>query len=139
MQKYVGIALLFVLPFLSGAEGCKCSTAKITGVELAKGYEKETGKIIEPTTTFAGTDRIHLIVKTKHVPRDTQVKVEWYAIEAGEFKDAKIHEASLTLDSSGNGIFTLWSSVPGGFPAGKYKAVVFLNDKQDREAAFFIQ
>ena len=136
MRNVVGIVLLFVLPFLSGAEGCKCSTAKVTRVELAKGYE--AGKAIEPTTTFAGTDKVHLIVRTAHVPKDTKLTVEWIAVEAAGATNFKINAADLTMNESRDGVFTFYNDLKP-FPPGKYKAVVYLNDKQVKEAEFTIQ
>jgi hypothetical protein len=132
----LAIALLALLPFVVGAKDCHCSTAKITGATLARGYDEASGKAIDPTTTFKpDTQKVHLVVTTQYVPSDTKVGAEWWVVDAGGVKDHKLDGIELKLDSTATAHFSL-SSPTAGWPPGKYKVIVSLDGKPNQTLEF---
>ncbi len=134
------IVLFALLPFLGGAgeKGCSCSTAKVTSATLARGYDEQTSKPIDPTAVFKPTDSvIHLVVTTAYVPSGTKVGAEWWAVEAAGVKDHKIDAAELSMESTGVVHFTL--SRPEGWPPGKYKVILSLDGKANRTLEFEVR
>jgi hypothetical protein len=134
------LVVLALLPLLGGADdGCKCSTAKITSATLARGYDAQAGKALDPTNVFKPADTVlHLVVTTAHVPSGTKVGAEWWAVEAGGVKDQKIDAAVLDLESTGVVHFTL-SRPDRGWPVGKYKVIVALDGKPNRTLEFEVK
>ena len=134
------IVLFALFPFLgaAGEKGCSCSTAKVTSATLARGYDEQASKPLDPTTVFKPTDSVlHLVVTTAYVPSGTKVGAEWWAVEAGGVKDHKIDAAELSLESTGVVHFTL--SRPEGWPPGKYKVIVSLDGKPNRTLEFEVK
>lgn len=136
----LGSLVLLVAIFVSACE-FSASTANITQATLAKDVKPGTLEPIDPTTTFpVDQPAIHLVVTVANAPSDTKVKSVWTAVDVGSMAPAntKLDEAAVTLDASGTAHFTLSIPTSGVWPAGKYKADVYLNDKLDRTLEYTI-
>ena len=133
-MKRVATLSLMVLLMIQVLTGCSVSTANIKSAVMARDYKD--GQAVDPTTVFKATDTFHCVAELANAPDDTKIKVVWTAVDAGGAKDQKILDKELV---SGSGIanFTLTHDKP--FPAGKYKAELFLNDKLDKTLTFEVQ
>ncbi len=113
---------------------CSASTANIKSAQLARGYAN--GQAVDPTTTFDATDTFHVVVDLANAPDDTKLKVVWTAVESGDTKNEKILKKELVTGSS-MADFTLTHEQP--FPAGTYKAELFLNDAPAKTLDFTVK
>ena len=68
----------------------------VTGVELAKDFSD--GQAVNPTTTFSPTDNaFHLIIDLGDGAGGAKVGANWYAIDAGPYKNRKLDSESYTV------------------------------------------
>jgi hypothetical protein len=112
--------------------GGSFSTAKISDAWLSTDTEGTNH-----TTTFSSSDTMHLFVKLQNAPDDTEVKVDWIAVNAeGVDPNYVINETKYT---SGDGTVHFDLSNNQSWPAGSYKADIYLNDKLDRSLTFEVQ
>lgn len=118
--------------------GCEfsASTARITNVELAHGFQDN--KAVDVTQGFAPTDSmLHAVVTVSNAPDSTKLKAVWTAVEAdgGQIKDQLIDQTEVT----GGGVADFTLSNNQAWPIGKYKVDVYLNDELARTVEFNIQ
>jgi hypothetical protein len=94
---------------------------KVTNVDLGRniGGDKH---VTETTTTFSPNDVIYASVQTSGTAPNTTLQVKW-TYQDGQVVD----ETSQTITTTGDEATEFHISKPGGWPAGKYKAEVYLN------------
>lgn len=109
------------------------STANISAATMAR---DSSGN--DATTTFSPDDTFYCLVTLSNAPDDTTVKAVWTAVEVeGIEPNHKIDEVSQTTGS--NTITFNLTNSSGGWPPGKYKIELFLNDKLDRSIDFVVE
>ena len=89
------------------------------------------------TTTFSQSDVMNLFIDLKNAPDDTELKVNWIAVNAdGVDPNFVINESSYT-SSDDTVHFDL--SNDNLWPVGSYKADIYLNGTLDRSLTFEVQ
>jgi hypothetical protein len=121
--------------------GLLCAaTAQAAGVKVEA--VMATGPQEEPTTTFAAdTPKIYALFKTEGAKSGDKLRSVWTAVDVGEAapKGTKIDEKTITADGdTDDGIFSL-SKPTKGWPAGKYKVEIYVNDELATMAKFTIK
>jgi hypothetical protein len=120
---------------------CTCSfsvsSAHVTSAQLARGYD--LGKAVNPTSTFAPSDRvIHLVVVVGNAPDDTKVGATWYAVDAGGSQNEKLDTASGMLHN-GEDHVDLTLSNTANWPRGNYRVELLLDDKRERSLDYRVR
>ncbi len=134
LRRLIALILFSLLAVMLVA--CEASTANIQSAVLSHGFQDN--KATDTTTTFGPNDTFHCVVQLANAPDDTKVRVVWTAVDAGggQIKDQKIDEKELVTGSAPID-FTLAPNKP--FPAGQYKADLYLNDKLNQTLNFQVQ
>src|SRR5512145_2355560 len=134
-MKTSKLPIIFVIVALAVsvlACGGSFSTAKINDAWLSSDAEGSNR-----TTTFAQSDTMNLFVDLANAPDDTELKVSWIAVDAeGVDPNYVINETNYTAGSE-TVHFDL--SNDNLWPAGSYKADIFLNGTLDRSLPFEVQ
>lgn len=114
--------------------GCSPPEPKILAATL--GTEIQSGKVTNPATTFAPSDRmIHLVVELENLVGNTNVGAKWYSVGT---PDNLLFESDLSLDAFNNSAdFTLTNT--NNWLPGNYKVVIFLNEKEARQVNFVVR
>ena len=123
------------------AEADESEAVTIEKITLAR----ERGKNLEPVEKFSGSDTFCLLVKLSDAATGTRVKAVWIAVDAGGKKNQKIFEKVVTLDAKtmkevkepSRIDFCLSHDEP--YPAGKYKADIYLDDEKAKTVAFKVE
>jgi hypothetical protein len=110
--------------------------AEIARVEIARGFDN--AKAVDVTTTFHPSDPVlHCVVTLRSAPADTHVKVVWTWVETADGRAIneviKAQEWNVVMPRN-VGDFYLPKAAP--WPAGKYRAEVYLNDQLARTCEF---
>lgn len=109
------------------------SSTVITDAVMAKSIQPETFRPIDITNSFPTNQKVfHAIISLVNAPQNTTVKVVWETAN-----DQKIAEFELTSSGTRNLDFTL-TSATDYFPAGEYKAAIFLNGVYNRTLPFSV-
>ena len=135
MRKYVWIALgMLILSALA----CSFSVGDsgpptINSVVVAKSLDKDF-KAVEVTDTYAPDQTFYLSVEFSHLEKGANIKTEWY------FEDQLVKDFTYTAETAGSGHagFTLESGTGTTWPAGKYHAKVYLEDKLAQTVDFSV-
>jgi len=100
-----------------------------------------TGPQDDPTTTFASnTPKLYAMFKTKGAKDGDKIRGVWFADDVGDAapKGSKIDEKTLTAEGdTDDGMFSL--SKADGWPVGKYRVDVYVNDELVTTAKFTIE
>jgi hypothetical protein len=99
----------------------EASAVKVTNVDLGRNIGGDR-HVTDATTTFAPNDMIYASVQTSGAAPNTTLQVKW------TFQDGQVvDETSQTIAPTGDEATEFHISKPDGWPAGKYKAEVYLN------------
>ena len=125
----VAIAVIFAL------SGCGAAKPALSEPVFAQSVDQKTGKAINPQTTFdPGVKRIYLSTLLKDAPSDTKIRFEWYYMEQGETLIDKVNVAA----EGERYVFSYLNPPKQGWPAGKYKVKVYLNQEKAQEKVFSV-
>ncbi len=113
--------------------GFNVSTANITEAQMAADSNGNT-----PTTVFAPDDTFYAVVQVANAPDDTTVKAVWVAVEV-ENVDPDFVIGEKELQGGGTLTFSLSNAEGKIWPAGDYKADIYLNDELDRSLSFTVE
>ncbi len=116
------------------------ASAEITGAVLAKDVKGTPFQAVDPTTSFpVNQPVIHLLVSVANLPAETKLKTVWVAVDVGAAAPAntKIDESEVRATGDATAHFSL-SKPTNGWPPGKYKADIYVNDNLDRSVYFTI-
>ncbi len=106
----------------------------IKAVVVAKSLD-DSYKPVDSTSTFSPSDTFYISVQVKDLIIGSNVVVKYY------FEDENIPDldTSLVADKVGSGYYGFsLQAPPDGFPAGNYKAEVYLDDKLSETVTFSI-
>ena len=96
----------------------------------------------DPVTSFpADMPKLYAIFETKGLKSGDKVRGVWIAIDVGEAapENSKIDEKTITADGdTDEGQFSL-SKPTAGWPAGKYRFEIYVNDKLATSVKFTIK
>jgi hypothetical protein len=107
---------------------------------LAKDVKGMPSQAVDLTTNFPADQQvIHLLASVAEAPAGTRVKVAWIAVDVGSAAPAntRISEAEARVEGAATIDFTL-SRPANGWPAGRYRTDIYLNDRLDRSVAFTV-
>ena len=141
------IALPLCLALLVIAAGCRGKTAdtggtvgtsgttavRVTDVSLGRAVGGDK-TISDSTDKFRPGDTIYASVATDGTAQSATLRAKW-TYEDGQTVD----ETSRTSAPSGRERTEFHIAKPNGFPAGKYKLEVFLNDQSKETKTFEVQ
>lgn len=97
------------------------SAIKVTNVDLGRsiGGDKH---VTDATTSFSPNDMIYASIQTSGTGPNTTLQVKW------TYQDGQVvEESSQTIAPTGDQATEFHISKPDGWPAGKYKAEVYLD------------
>jgi hypothetical protein len=120
----------------------KIGDPNATGTTIADAYMvKDMFGNISVTTFPRNQPVIRLVVVAANTLPETKIKAAWTVVDVGEpeLANLKLGEVEQSPNDSGVAIFTMKVPTSGVWPAGKYKAEVYLNDKLDRTVEFTIE
>ena len=113
------------------------SAGQVTNAKLAKDFTY--GDVVNPTSSFYPTDRaFHLVVDLSNPPEGTRVGADWYAVDAGSFKNDKLDSETYTLKTGEERVHVSLTNKEN-WPKGKYKVQVMLNGKLNRTLEFQVK
>jgi len=94
----------------------------VDGVTLAKSVDSSY-KAVDPTTTFAPTDKFFASTQVSNLIVGSKVESRWY-FGADEINGGR---TSITSDKAGSGYLSFSLSNTTPFPAGDYKVEIYLD------------
>lgn len=147
MMKSKRISLSLCAALLIAAAGCGnrpaetggttgttgTSTVKVTDVSLGRAIAGDKS-ISDSTDKFRVNDTIYASVTTDGAAPSATLRARW-TFEDGQTVD----EATRTIAPSSRERTEFHISKPNGWPAGKYKVEVFLNDQSAGTKTFEVQ
>lgn len=118
----------------TGATGTTGTTAlKVTDVSLGRSIGSDKA-ISDRTVNFRPEDTIYASIATEGTAVSGTLRAKW-TFEDGQTVD----ESTRTLVPTGPERTEFHISKPGGWPAGKYKVEVFLNDQPASAKSFEVK
>jgi outer membrane usher protein FimD/PapC len=128
----------FLTIFLSLTIGSLVAHADGAKVEAAIAVDKDT----KPTDTFSTTvPQLYAFFRSTGTAKDDKLRGVWIAEDVGNAAPAntKIDESTLTADQDNYfGAFSL-TKPTAGWPPGKYRVEIYLNDALATTAKFTIE
>jgi hypothetical protein len=112
-------------------------SAFIKSVTLATDVAANTYTPINPTTTFARTAIVHLVVAIQNVPTNTLFKVKWYANDVGTAAPCNTFVDEVELYEAGTKNLDYTLGAPN--PVGTYRAEIYVNGNLHQVIAFAIR
>ncbi len=133
--KIAIISLIVALVFASLAGGCTMGPVEIVEVVSCKNVDSEY-KPIDPATVFpSGTEVVYVSVKINNMTTEDKITTKWNYLETGD----EINVTDFISDKPGSGYIGFSLSVEGGFPAGRYNSIVYLNDELIETVEFSVE
>jgi len=145
MMQTKKISLLLCLALLVIAAGCGRKTdtggttgtsgtaVRVTDVSLGRAIGGDKA-ITDGTDKFSPNDTIYASVATDGTASTATVRARW------TFEDGQtVNESSRTIAPAGRERTEFHIAKPGGWPAGKYKLEVFLNDQSSETKTFEVK
>ena len=129
------ILMAAALVFASLAGGCTMGPVEIVEVVACKNVDSEY-KPIDPATVFpSGTGVVYVSVKINNMTTEDKITTKWNYLETGD----EINVTDFISDEPGSGYIGFSLSIEGGFPAGKYNSIVYLNDELIETVEFSVE
>jgi hypothetical protein len=142
MKYTLGIIVLFVSlsSWICSYTYSQTKSPRITKYELGVGLATDDFQLVKATTEFTSdVPRIVGAFQVEDVSVKTNVKGVWVAEDSGDVAppNYEIAEKILTISDSSPVTFSL-SKPTKGWPTGKYRLDVYINDKLAKSVAFNI-
>jgi hypothetical protein len=109
------------------------SAVRVTDVSLGRALGGDKA-VTDRTDTFRPGDTIYASVATDGTAQSATLRAKW-TYEGGQTVD----ESTRTIAPNGSARTEFHITKPDGFPAGKYKLEVFLNDQSKETKTFEVQ
>ena len=113
--------------------GTSGSVVRVTDVSLGRAIGGDKA-VTDSTDTFRPNDTIYASVATDGSAPSATLRARW-TFEGGQTVD----DSSRTIAPSGNARTEFHIAKPDGWPAGKYKLEVFLNNESARTKDFEVK
>ncbi|MBI5303665.1 MAG: zf-HC2 domain-containing protein [Chloroflexi bacterium] len=115
------------------------SSGIITKSALASAVREPDGEPINPKDEFRPTDKIYTVLGIVNAPSNTRFKAIWCVTDVGQAMpaNAKLGQADLVSSSTRNIEFTL--ALSRGFPVGRYRVQIYVNDVLDTVKNFSVR
>ncbi len=143
-SKKISVSVCLALLVIAAACGRKSAndTVGTTGTSAVRVTDATLGRsiggdkaIADKTETFAPNDTVYVSIATDGSSPSAALRAKW-TFEDGQVVD----ESTRTIAQTNNHERTEFHiSKPDGFPAGKYKVEVFLNDQSAESKNFEIR
>ena len=116
-----------------GTVGTTGTAVRVTDVSLGRAIGADKA-VTDSTDKFGPADTIYASVATDGTAPTATLRAKW------TFEDGQtIDEATRTIAPSGRERTEFHVTKPSGWPAGKYKVEVFLNDQSTSTKTFEVQ
>jgi len=116
-----------------GTVGTTGTAVRVTDVSLGRALGADKA-VSDSTDKFRPTDTIYASVATDGTAQSATLRAKW-TFEDGQTVD----ESSRTIAPSGRERTEFHIAKPSGWPAGKYKVEVFLNDQSAGTKTFEVE
>lgn len=134
-NKAAILAIILALTVVLLIAGCERGPVEITDVIVCKNVDSDY-KPVEPTAIFpSGTEIIYVSVEIKNMSTEDKITTAWNYLEAGE----EINTTDFMSEEPGSGNIGFSLSVEGGFPAGRYNSIIYLNDEEIQTVEFSVE
>jgi hypothetical protein len=144
MPRVPRMPLLFCLAALVAVAACRGGTdrpadatrtdgVRVTDVTLGRAIGGDKA-ITDRTETFAPNDTIYASVRTDGTAERVTLRARW-TFEGGQVVD----ESSRTISPRGEERTEFSISKPDGWPAGKYRLEIFVNDQSAQTRDFQVR
>jgi len=114
------------------------SSGYISKVTLAGGVEGVNKDPVNPTTAFSPSSTIHAVVTTKSAPNNTVFKIVWYANDTNSAAPCNSFVGVYQIPTSGTRNIDFNMAPTSNWPAGTYRAEIYVNNMLDTVANFSI-
>ena len=126
--------------------GCLCKgtitvpPTPVTEINLEKVILSKDRNGIEGVSTFNMSDKdIYLLFEANNLPADTQIRTEWFFVNADGGKEDKRGEFNIKADGTmKSGSFT-FSRPEEGWNPGEYKVRLYFNEKLMKNISFTVE
>jgi len=133
--RVIIFSIIMTIVFMSLATGCTGGPVEITDVVMCKDLDSNY-EPVDPATAFPlGTDTIHVSVKVNNMSTEDKITVKWNYLETGK----ELSATEFTTEKPGSGYIDFSLTSEGGFPAGRYNAVVYLNGEEVKTVEFSVE
>jgi len=136
-MKYKFSILLAVLALIASTLACAIGgELSLTNARMSTDSD---GKNV--TTTFSSTDVFYVVADLANAPTGTKVDAKWIAVDIpGEQANSVFKEMNYVTDTDNfSGIVYFELSNDSGWPAGSYKAELYLNGVLAQSLDFTVQ
>ena len=116
-----------------GTVGTSGTAVRVTDVSLGRAIGGDKA-VTDSTDKFGPNDTIYASVATDGTAPSASVRAKW-TFEDGQTVD----ETTRTIAPAGRDRTEFHIAKPNGWPAGKYKLEVFLNDQSAKTATFEVR
>jgi len=128
-------SLIVALTFAALIGGCSPGPVEIEEVVTCKNLDSEY-KPLDITTTFpSGTEVVYIAVKIKNMTTEDRVTTTWNYLETKE----QINTTDFTTEERGSGYIGFSLQIDNSFPAGRYNAIVYLNNEEAKTVEFSVE
>ena len=110
--------------------------SKVTLAENTQGANKDP---VNPTKVFASSATIHAVVTTKSAPANTSFKAVWYATDTNGVAACNTLISSFEGVTSGTRNIDFTLKPTSAWPAGTFRAEIYVNGKLDNVAVYTVQ
>lgn len=135
MQKAHWALALAALALIAGALACSIdiTTAYVREAKMVRDAAGESR-----TSTYAPADTFYLLADLANAPDDSEVRVAWVQIGAGEGGSDLVVGEETIRSGSGKVLFSA-AHPQQQWPVGDYRAEVSLNDVQTHTVPFTVR
>ena len=137
MKRIVPI-LLAVLALMFSSLACAALSAEMSLENLRLAYDEDGEQV---TSTFGANDIFYAVADLNNAPQGTVVKAVWTAVDVEDTdKGLEFQEQTLDIsEESFSGAIYFQLSNDQGWPSGKYKVDMYLNDTLAQSLEFNVE
>ncbi len=111
----------------------------VSEIVMAKNVEETTMAPVDPTKIYGKNDIFHAVVHTENAPANSKFRTVWYATDIGDPAscNSRIDEHSVSADGTRYIDFNLTPET--SWPAGRFRAEVYVNDILEQVLDFSVE
>jgi len=115
------------------------SSGFITKVTLAKDTKGVNKDPVNPSQVFTGDATVHAVVTIKNAPNNTVFKAVWYASDTNGAADCNTLIGQYEVPTNGSRNIDFDVVPKATWPAGTYRAEIYVNDTLDTVAIYTVK